>query len=423
MIENAAATVGPVPEKERIDALDVLRGVALFGVFLMNFLGFAGPEIMATEAQLAALPSAGADRIVSGAAEWLAHDKANTVFGFLFGLGFWLQLERAQAKGADFEALYLRRLGVLLLIGVLHFVFVWQWDILHVYALAGFLLFFLRRLPSRAMLVGGVTLALAARTVQEWLLQTGVLDPLAGRADPYADAAVTARQAMSEAGDYPGLVATFSDFNIADYYLNGLLVAWVFYALGRFMVGAWVGRKGWLQHASDHLAGFRKWAWIALPVGLLLEAAATGIHLRLDAGLLPEDSLWGVVGETVHLIGAPVLAAGYVCAVVAALYGPVGGALLRPFRWVGRMALTNYVAQSLVYAFVLFGVGPGLALAGKIGATQVLAITVAAFAAQVLLSRLWLARFRYGPLEWVWRALTYGTWPRMRLAPAAQPAE
>ena len=420
-MSEATAAVGPTPEKERIDALDVLRGVALFGVFLVNFTGFAGAEIMATEAQLAALPTAAADEVVHALGEWLLHDKANTVFGFLFGLGFWLQLERAQAKGADFEALYLRRLGVLLLIGVLHFVFVWQWDILHVYALAGFLLFFLRKLSDRAMLLGGLILALGARTLQEWLLAAKVLDPLAGRPDPYADAAVMGRQALSEAGDYPGLVRSFAEFNVADYYLNGLLAAWIFYALGRFMVGAWVGRKGWLQQASRHLDGFRRWAWIALPAGLATEGVAVGIRLAVDAGLAPEGSLWSVTGETIHLIGAPILAAGYVCAVVAALHGPVGGRLLGPFRWVGRMALTNYVMQSLAYALVLFGVGPGLALAGKIGSTQVLSVTVLCFALQVVFSRLWLSRFRYGPMEWVWRALTYGEWPRLRVA-TAQPA-
>lgn len=408
--------VGPVPGKERIDALDVLRGVALLGVLLVNFVGFAGAEIMATEAQLKALPTVAADDIVREMVGWLGHDKANTIFAFLFGLGFWLQLERAKAKGGDFEKIYLRRLSVLLLLGVLHFVFLWQWDILHVYALAGVMLFALRKLPDRIMLGAGLVLALGARTLQEWLLEVGVLDPMARHADPYTDAAVMVRQELSAAGDYPGLVANFMDFNLPDYWLNGLFVAWVFYALGRFMVGAWVGRKGWLQRSTDYLAGFRKVMWWTLPTGLLVEAGAAAIRLRVEAGLLPEDSLWGIAGETVHLFGAPVLATGYVCAVVVGLHSRWAAGLLRPFRWVGRMALTNYVAQSLLYALVLFGVGPGLAMAGKIGASSVALIAVAFFALQVLLSRLWLGRFRYGPLEWVWRGLTYGKLPPLRAA-------
>ena len=91
---------------------------------------------------------------------------------------------------------------------------------------------------------------------------------------------------------------------------------------------------------------------------------------------------------------------------------------MAPFAASGRMALTNYLTQSFVIAFVLFGVGPGLALAGKIGTTALLGIVIVTYAAQVLFSRWWLGRFAYGPMEWVWRALTYGKMPRMRLAKA-----
>ena len=406
-------TAGPIDARDRIETLDVLRGVALLGVFLMNFLGFASPGIMATDAQLDALPTAPVDKWVDWICGWLAHDKANTVFAFLFGLGFWLQLGRAQAKGADFERIYLRRLTVLLVIGVVHFLFFWVWDILHVYALAGFLLFFLRRLPDRWMLGLGVTLALGARTVQEWLVELGVLDPFGWSHDPYVEAEVLARQRLSEAGDWPGLVQAFLRFDAPDYIFNGLLVAWIFYALGRFLIGAWVGRKGWLMDAAAYLPGFRRVLVWTLPAGMALEAAATVGQVLLDDGRLPEGGPWYALIQTTLLIGAPPMACGLVCAVVVGLHGGAGR-WLRPFRWAGRMALTNYVGQTLFYALVLFGVGPGLALAGKIGSTVVLAIVLAGFAAQVAFSRWWLGRFRYGPLEWVWRALTYGTRPRLR---------
>ena len=115
-----------------------------------------------------------------------------------------------------------------------------------------------------------------------------------------------------------------------------------------------------------------------------------------------------------HLFAVPVLATGYVSAIVVAFEGGRGRAMLAPFAAVGRMALTNYLMQSLVIGFVLLGVGPGLALAGKIGTTAVTGIVVAFFALQILVSRWWLSHFAYGPAEWVWRALTYGTMPRMR---------
>jgi uncharacterized protein len=98
----------------------------------------------------------------------------------------------------------------------------------------------------------------------------------------------------------------------------------------------------------------------------------------------------------------------------------MGAKLLAPFAWAGRIALTNYLAQSLVLGLVLFGVGPGLALAGNIGTCALLGIALATYTVQMLLSRWWLERFAHGPVEWVWRALTYGRRPAMRLAKSAQ---
>lgn len=406
--------LAPTEARERVEALDVLRGVALFGVFLVNFTGFAGDPVMATEGQLAALPTAAADHLASALTHWLFEDKANTLFAFLFGLGFWVQLERAEAKGADFERLYLRRLWALLAIGLVHVAFVWAWDILHLYALGGFLLFALRRAPGRLLLWGGLTLAVVARLLQEAAALWGGAYDWHGLPDPYAAAAVIARQRASEAGDFPGLVQLMGQYTLVDWVLSGLLAAWLFYVLGRFMIGAWVARKGWLQRSASFLPAFRRAMWIALPLGLVLEAGRVGIDLRVEVGQLPGDGAWPLAAAALHMLGAPVLAAGYACAIVVGLQSPAAGWILRPFAWAGRMALTNYVAQSLVYGFVLFGVGPGLALAGRIGAATIVLIVVLVYAAQVSFSRWWLARFRYGPLEWIWRGLTYGRLPSLR---------
>ena len=122
------------------------------------------------------------------------------------------------------------------------------------------------------------------------------------------------------------------------------------------------------------------------------------------------------MGVTLHLLAMPIVATGYVAALVAAYHGKLGKKLLAPFAACGRMALTNYLTQSFVIGFVLFGVGPGLALAGKIGTTAQLGIVVATYAAQIAFSNWWLRRFAYGPVEWLWRALTYGKMPPMRLS-------
>ena len=403
----------PVEAGERVQVLDVLRGVALFGVFLVNFCGFAGVNIMATEQQLLSLNSGPLDFAVYEVTSWLVADKANTLFAFLFGLGFYVQMQRISARGADFERIYLRRLWVLLAMGVIHTLFFWAWDILNLYALAGFALFALRRLDDRRLLGWGVVLALFGRSAGEVLL--GIVgEGWHGRASPFSDAAVLARQAVSEAGDYWGVFRLFLELTLVDWLLSGLIVGWFLYALGRFMIGAWVGRQGWLQRAGGLLPQYRRVMRIALPLGLIADGLARILSHALQFGRLPQGAALETAVSALHMVSVPVLAAGYLAAIVVMLHTPLGRRVLLPFGAAGRMALSNYVAQSFIYAFVLFGLGPGLALAGRIGTTAVVTIVIVCYAAQIALSVWWLSRFRYGPLEWLWRGLTYGEWPRFR---------
>ena len=404
------STSAPVSAAERVHELDVLRGVALYGVFLMNMLGFAGDGLMATEQQLLSLPTAPADAVASQLADWLVADKANTLFAFLFGLGFYLQMQRLESRGVDFDRIYVRRLTVLLGFGIVHTLFFWSWDILNTYAIAGFALFALRDAKDRTLLWGGLLLALFSLTVHEVLAEFAGLNDWHGWPSPYADEAVLARQEASLAGDYWGLFRLFAEYTLVDYLLNGLIVGWVLYALGRFMIGAWVGRRGWLQDARAFLPGFRRVLRVALPAGLIGEGLACILRYYGDSGRLPDWEHWGLLGDALHMLAVPVLAAGYLCAVVAGMHTPRAQRWLAHFAHAGRMALTNYVAQSLFYAFILFGVGPGLALAGRIGSATVVAMVTLAFATQIVASRWWLGHFRYGPLEWLWRRLTYGRW-------------
>ena len=391
--------------------MDVLRGVALFGVFLMNLVAFASAPIMATESQLLSLPSAAFDYALLDVLRWLVMDKANTVFAFLFGLGFFLQMRRLEARGADFERLYKRRLTVLLLIGSIHLFFVWTWDILHLYALAGFVLLPLRRLSNRDLLGIGLILALLGRTVQKTLAEFDSAGSWTGLPGGYSDEDVLLRQQISESGDYFGIVGNFFDWVVVDYLASGMIIGWLSYALGRFLLGAWVGRHGWIARAKDFLPGWHRVRAWGLLGGLLMEGAAV---ILSEASWLAAWPHRDFHADCIHLIAVPVLAAGYVAAVIVAFETRGGDSWLSVFAWPGRMALTNYLAQSLCIGFVLLGVGPGLALAGKAGTSTMVGIVCLFFAAQVLASRWWLRRYRYGPVEWVWRAITYESWPPMK---------
>ena len=404
----------PVSGRERIGEVDVLRGVALLGVLLMNFVAFASDGVMATKAQLEALPTATVDWWSYEAIRMFVGDKANTVFATLFGLGFYIQLTRSEGK-PGFEARYARRLFWLLVFGWLNAIFLWIWDILNLYALAGFGLLLMRRWSTRALLMFGIPAALYSDKLQGALIKAWNLPiPSADRYE--ANAAVLERQAISQAGDYPGLVGHFAGWTWAEWIVGGLMAAWVVYALGRFALGAAIGRSGLFENVPRYVPLLRRIAMIAIPLGL---TAAFAIRVVAHVGNEEAKTIAGILRSPTALI----LAAGYCSGIIVALQKEWGQRLFGPFGAVGRMALTNYLAQGFLYAFVMFGVAPGLALAGRIGTTAVVGISLAFFAFQIAFSHWWLARYRFGPMEWLWRWLTYGIRPQFRRArPSPQPA-
>jgi uncharacterized protein len=197
-----------------------------------------------------------------------------------------------------------------------------------------------------------------------------------------------------------------------DYLASGMILGWLCYALGRFLIGAWVGRHGWIARAKEFLPGWRRVRNGGLLAGLVFEGLAVMLS---KASWMPDFNHREFYADCIHLLAVPVLTAGYVGAIVTGFEGGRLRCWLAPFAWTGRMALTNYLLQGAIIGFVLFGVGPGLALAGKIGTSAVLGIVCVFYALQILFSRWWLARFHYGPVEWVWRALTYAGKPPMRI--------
>ena len=405
------ATVRPVGERERIAELDVLRGVALLGVLIMNFVAFASAGVMATDEQLLALPTIALDDPAYEAVRLFVGDKANTVFATLFGLGFYLQLKRGAGR-PGFEARYRRRLFWLLVFGWLNAIFLWIWDILNLYALAGFALLAMRGWSTRALLVFGIAAATYSDKLQEVLVKALNL-PVPSADHVYSDAGVLERQSAALSGSYSDIVAVMWGNTLDEWLVGGLMFAWFIYALGRFALGAAIGRSGILEDLDAHLPLLRKVAMIAIPLGL-----AIGFWIRLvvnSAIDLPgSKEAWTAFAEVLRSPAALILAAGYCAGIVVALRRRWGQRLFGIFAPVGRMALTNYLAQGFLYAFVMFGVGPGLALAGRIGSFSVVLVCLAFFAVQIAFSHWWLARFRFGPMEWLWRALTYGERPSFR---------
>ena len=415
----SVATLTPITGTERIEVIDQLRGFAVFGILVVNtfyfFHPFYAPQIGDAAGDV--------DRAAHFLITFLFVSKFYTLFSFLFGLGMHVQRSRAEARGQSFAPLYARRLLVLALLGLAHGVLLWIGDILLLYAVVGLLTIWLFRNRS-------------PRTLKVWaIVLLSVLVVVLGLGVAFIE---LARLAPDDSGAWESLQAEFAEAGAAmdaavvrDYevYGSGTLAEitrerWGDFTdllakigpfmlpsvMAMFLLGLRAGKLGWFDPAKlaneENRARCRRLLLVALPLGLLLNlyVAASGFEQnRLGADVLN----WGLSLQFAALtFGSVMLALVWVAlALTAARTGRAQG-VLRHLAPVGRMALTNYLSHSLVMTTLAYGYGFGLF--GEVGPALGLLLAVLLYAAQVPLSAYWLRHFRFGPVEWLWRSLTYG---------------
>jgi uncharacterized protein len=409
MTVSTHAALQPALDAERHVILDVLRGFALYGVLLANLVWLTSDMVL-TDARLRQLPTAAVDPIARAFVAFFIDGKFYTLFSFLFGLGFALQLQRAEVRGTGIVRVYVRRLLALAVIGVVHIALIWYGDILLWYASLGFVLLLFRGLRPRLWLVIlALALALGTRpafTTYQMLTSSPQTSSTAADAEQETQTK-EARLAAFQSG-YPRVVRE----NVATYWHDVFVEGVISFALplifARFLLGLYAGKKRLAEQAPECLPH----AWRALPC--LIVVALIGntvglIHrwLEHERGIELSDSWWLVATIPVYEAGVLALSSVYVCVICLLFF--------RTTRWqkrlarlarVGRMALTNYLTHSVLY-LVLF-TGAGLGLIGSVGPAICVALSLLIFSAQVILSDWWLRHYRFGPVEWVWRSLTYG---------------
>ncbi len=375
--------------------LDILRGLALLGVLAVNLEGEFRVSIF--RQFLPGPAETGIDRWIDAILLTFVDMKAFALFSLLFGVGLAIQHERL-ARVPRRPVLLLRRLLVLLGFGLVHLFLIWNGDILTEYAVAGLIVLPLLFGPAWLM-VGFCAACLAVYVLQP------LLPPLA----PFPERAWLVRQVAEADRVYAtGSFADILSFRIRE--IAGFLPLHAFVlprTLGLFLLGALAWRSGLIRHAARSTGKLGWFAGLAAGIGLALALATSA---RAYSG-------WPSLGrfETVAApVGTILLALGYAAAILAVGTTETGRRRLAFAEPVGRMAFSNYILQSLVLGFVFYGYGLGLF--GTLGLTTGLGIVLALYAAQVVGSRLWLARCRYGPLEWLWRVLMYGRRLPMRRA-------
>ncbi len=379
----------PLPPLQRIEALDVLRGIALFGVMAINVVyGFRISPFLASAPE--SVPDPGADSALDQALGLvlglLIAGKAVTIFSLLFGVGLAVQAERLRRTGRP-VMLLLRRLLILLVIGLAHLVLIWIGDILMLYALAGLVtlpfLFASRRvIASAALLFLAVNSAIALLQLQpvpdaEWL-RSHLPD---------------AERVYGSGGFLKVLAFRAGELM----YFIPMQLAGLPRTVALFLFGALIWRLGILQQPLNKRRAFVRAAWIGILAGIALTAAVVAGQLLQ----IPASGLMLAVDLSVLA-----LALGYSAAIIVIAAGRCGRKMLAWAAPVGRMAFTNYLLQSVIFSFVFYGYGLGLfnrmSIAGR------WRWELRSMAVQAAVSALWLRRYRFGPVEWLWRTVTYG---------------
>jgi uncharacterized protein len=385
------------PARERIPALDVLRGVAVAGILFANVLVFFGLVFLSPE-RTAALPTAEADSIVRFVERVLVEGKFYSIFSLLFGIGFGLQLARG---GEDVLPRLRRRLRILLAIGAIHAFLIWSGDILMLYALLGFTLPWFTRKPDSELLRWVVILLAVPTVLYAVALAVWMLAGPAGAASAAAMPAgiMVIFEAMGAGGIKDAFIGNL--IMVAGRWADLFFTMRFPKVLGMFVLGLWAVRAGLATAPAKHRPLLVRWALLGWAIGL--PANLVGAWAAHHTSYLP-PSAGALLGVAMQAVGFPMLALGY--AATIGLLVVDRRRLMGMFAPLGRMALTNYLMQSVICVVLSYGFGFGLWW--RTGASTAVAIAAAIVLIQIPLSAWWLSRYRFGPVEWVWRRLTYG---------------
>ncbi len=423
---HSALPVGPTPSGDRIVALDILRGFALLGILLVNIMSFGG--VAAIDHEWAGF----ADKTVQGFVEFFARSKFISIFAMLFGIGFAMQMARLKEKTGHYLWTYGRRLMVLFLFGAAHLVLD-PLEVLSRYAMCGALLLFFRRASLKALVLWALlimtlpylhtaivsTLATVETTAQV-MAETEQTEQQSNQQienedtdsgvswNPYAGE--NAARVYSE-GDLSEVLAYNLQFTVSRFTSSWVNYLWMSVPLPLMLIGFYIGRCRILERIHDEIPLLRNVIWIGLGFGI----ASTwfGEVLFGWASIAGWDPWVWFAGSLFWVLGGWGMALGYAAGIVLLIQRDLWKKYLASLRAAGRLTLSNYLLQTLICTTLFYSYGLGLY--GKLGPAVTALLVIGIYLLQVVLSSLWVRRFRFGPVEWLWRSITYGRLQPMRI--------
>ncbi|MFK5857019.1 MAG: DUF418 domain-containing protein [Bacteroidota bacterium] len=386
----------PTIPKERIEQIDILRGFALFGILLVNVFGynssffdFSGFYNIFEDS----LNSTVYDIVIGFGA-----DKFIFIFSFLFGIGFSIMYEKYQADEKHFQSLFLRRMFGLMIFGIIHITFFWAGDILFTYSVMGIILLFSRRLSSGLLLFLSVAiyffpiLYIALETVFQML--------------PSALSSVTEITMPEVINTYSnGTYVEIFNLRMNEYFAfrNINLIYYAPKVLSLFFLGYLFYKHKSLERINSSQVNFFVLFLIFFSIGFLLNIFTDNIVSSLaNSDTNPfSTAIYMGVFEVANVF----LGFSYILFVLLLSKVLIFKKILNPLKYVGRMALTNYLMQTIIFTTIMYSYGFGMF--GSYEPWQLVILAVLVFVVQIMASSIWLRYFRFGPLEWIWRKFTY----------------
>lgn len=393
----------PIEPTQRIEILDILRGFALLGIIFINMGFFSGYVFMPFE-DLKQFTNFQLDEKLYALLEIIVTGKFYTLFSILFAVGFYIQISKHTEDSIDFLKTYRRRLFILLLIGLIHSL-IWFGDILLTYAIFGFILILFRNVRSKNLIHWSIFSLLFPLLIDLSLLP---FSEALGSVSPENTNIVAAHVQYPDM-TVEAVITTFQNGSLADLFgLNIHNLVWKY--LGYIPSG------GYFKFLGIFLLGYylasvefftKKTKSTLLLIGSLVIGILSTISAELIGGSFYQfpPTLTNILFKLLSITGQIFLSIFYVTSIFKIVQTTTGRKALKQLIPVGRMALSNYVFQTLTMIIIFYNFG--FNCFGKIGLMPTMGIAILILISQVILSNLWLKHFRFGPLEWIWRSLTY----------------
>ncbi|WP_200411563.1 DUF418 domain-containing protein [Virgibacillus salexigens] len=378
-------TMTPVNEKDRLRWIDAARGFALFGILVVNIGAFSAPFFIYGGEGI--VWNSSIDRLAQAVIDIFFQASFYTLFSFLFGFGLQLMKDRLTSRHVSVYPILIRRMLILTGIGLVHAFLIWHGDILLTYGIIGLISLLFLNQRDKTIRRFGISLL---------VIIVGLFTVMLYSSRQFLDTYDQMLISQAFENYQSSSMAAILSQNYQDWmYANGGigLILSISTILPLFLFGMYVARKRWLHQPTQHRSILFK-LWFYSSILFLI--------LKLGPYFYGNPAWFSMIQDN---IGGTFSALFYITSVTLIAQTSVGEWCMRPFVYVGRMALSNYISQSVICFLLFYGIGIGLY--GKVSPILGIVMAIVIYSLQVVYSKWWFTHYQFGPLEWVWRSLTY----------------